>query len=113
MSAKRKRVEEIEDGGGSGSDAGGEQPTTGTFARAFAAVMKRVIAPERDAVLAKRKTLVQKQVERDNISSKAASDLRKQRKASRVAQLVIPTPDVQGYERQLKKVATKGGMLTS
>lgn len=84
--------------------------TPGLFARAFEAVMKREIAPEKGtAVLAKRKTVVQKQLDKERVEAKAAAELRKQRKAARVAQLVVPAPDAQGYERQLKKVATKGG----
>jgi len=57
----------------------------------------------------KRKTVVQKQLDKQRIEAKAAAALSKQRKAARVAQLVVPAPDSQGYERQLKKVATKGG----
>ena len=84
----------------------------GLFARAFEAVMKRDIAPEKGtAVLAKRKTAVAKQVDRERLEAKAAAELRKERKAARVAQLVVPTLDTLGYERQLKKVATKGGAI--
>jgi hypothetical protein len=108
---KRKR-----ESSGSHNDPPLDEPAVvpadaGAFARAFSAVMKRSIDPEKGAVLAKRRTLVQKQLAREKLEAAAAHDLRKQRKAARVAQLVVPAPDVQGYERQLKKVATKGGAL--
>jgi hypothetical protein len=112
MSLKRKRVESVETESTDRKVVESEG-SSDAFARAFASVMKRDIAPDKGAVLAKRKTAVLKQIDREKLAAKASSDVRKQRKAARVAQLVVPATDVLGYERQLKKVATKGGMRRS
>ena len=110
---KRKRVEtptaRDADGESQQEDVAEGPGSFATFEKAFESVMKREIAPEKGAVLAKRKTVIQKQLDRERIEAKAAAEQRKLRKAARVAQLVVPAPDAQGYERQLKKVATKGG----
>jgi hypothetical protein len=59
-------------------------------------------------VLAKRKTSIMKELEANAVDKERVKELRKERELSKKRQLVIPDVSTANYERQLKKLATKG-----
>ena len=63
----------------------------------------------KNPVLAKRKTSLMKEVEELHIQKEANKESRIERKRKREKFLVLPNPITADFEKQLRKVATKGG----
>jgi hypothetical protein len=110
--AKRAARDDDEDGGS--VDDSAAAPTSGGgggFAAAMAKVLGRSLSSGANPVLAKRHTAGQK------IAAKRAADVKevklkaREKKAARRAHLAAPEAAPADYERQLRKVATKGGAL--
>jgi ribosomal protein L18E len=64
-------------------------------------------------VLAKRKTAMMKDMEADKANMKRIKLARIERKAEQTKQLVVPDVTTADYERQLKKLATRGGKISA
>lgn len=101
-----------DDGAGSdaGSDAGNAPPAS--VAGGFAAAMSKVLArsvTKTNPVLAKRHTAAEKIVAKEKAETKVSRLKTREKKAARRAHMQLPDVTKQDYERQLKKVATKGG----
>ena len=60
-------------------------------------------------VLAKRKTTIMKELEKEKSSKDRLKLVRKQKKEDKGKFLVVPDHSTTDYERQLRKVATRGG----
>ena len=60
-------------------------------------------------VLAKRKTTIMKELEKEKSSKDRLKLVRKQKKEDKGKFLVVPDHTTTDYERQLRKVATRGG----
>lgn len=60
-------------------------------------------------VLARRKTSIMRKIEADRDSARTLKKLRLSKKVDRDRQMLIPDITNTNYERQLKKVATRGG----
>ena len=63
-------------------------------------------------MLAKRKTAIMKELETEYADRDRLKKLRIERREQRVKHLVIPDHTTLDYERQLRKVATRGGRLS-
>ena len=63
----------------------------------------------KNPILAKRKTAMMKEVENENLNREDVKQNRMERKMKRDRFLVPPDPLTNDFERQLRKVATKGG----
>ena len=77
----------------------------------FATVMSKILnqpIQKKVPVLAKRKTTVMKEIETERENRDRLKKLRMKRKAERDRQIVLPSVLQNDYERQLKKVATRG-----
>jgi hypothetical protein len=61
-------------------------------------------------VLAKRKTAMMKEVEGSRLDSDKSKRQRLEKKAEKEKQLVIPDASSADFERQLRKLATRGGL---
>ena len=62
-------------------------------------------------MLAKRKTAIMKELEEEFADRDRLKRLRAQRKLAREKHIVIPDVSTADYERQLRKVATRGGTV--
>jgi hypothetical protein len=90
-----------------------EEITGAGGADGFADAMSRILSsniPKAHAnpVLAKRKTTLMKQIEGDREDQQRVKKLRAKRLVERDRHMTVPTVLSQDFERQLKKVATKG-----
>lgn len=112
--------EEPNDDGSSGSDDGGsdsqmsDNGPSDDKVDGFADMMTKILnqkIPGKVAVLAKRKTQIMKDIEGDKGDKERLKRLRMERKAQREKQLVVPDQTSADYERQLRKLATRGGEL--
>lgn len=63
----------------------------------------------KNPILAKRKTAMMKEVENEHLKREDVKQNRMERKVKREKFLVLPDPLTNDFERQLRKVATKGG----
>lgn len=70
---------------------------------------KCIILPYKVAVLAKRKTALMKEIETEQRDLKQLKKQRIEKKADRSKQMVAADPSTSDFERQLKKLATRGG----
>jgi hypothetical protein len=61
-------------------------------------------------VLAKRKTALMKEIETDHKETRDMKRLRLERKMEKSKQMVAPDASTADFDRQLKKLATRGGM---
>ena len=80
----------------------------------FANVISKILSQNVNGkipVLAKRKTSKMKEIEAMKDEKEQQKKLRTERKAEREKQVVIPTVITLDYERQLKKLATRGGLI--
>lgn len=78
----------------------------------FASVMAKILSEDLGGVapiLAKRKTALMKEMEIEKQSKHDSTKIKKQRKLEREQQLVVPSVDVTNYEKNLKKMASRGG----
>jgi hypothetical protein len=78
----------------------------------FSNVLSKILTQTVDnkvPVLATRKTSVMREIEKERKDKNHLNYVRVQRHADRYRQLVVPTILYADYERQLKKVATRGG----
>lgn len=97
----KKEVEDEDDGEEGGGDG-------------FASVMSKILnqpIQKKVPVLAKRKTSVMRDIEVERENRDRLKKLRIKRKSERDRQIVIPNVLQNDYERQLKKVATRGGIF--
>ena len=60
-------------------------------------------------MLAKRKTAIMKEMEADKANKERLKKMKVDRIAEKEKQLIIPTIMTTDYERQLRKLATRGG----
>ena len=59
--------------------------------------------------MAKRKTPLMKEIETDRQDQVKLKKMRLDRKKDKMKQMVVPTSATNDFERQLKKLATRGG----
>lgn len=100
---KRPRAEE----GGMSASAKRSAGEAG-FASAMGKIMARDLSGKATPVLAKRKTTQQKQADKAAVAVKEDAKKNKAKKKLRKAHLVAPDPLQADFERQLRKVSTKG-----
>jgi hypothetical protein len=104
---KRRRAVEPQAEAAAGSGTGAAAPVS-AFAAALGKVLARDLSGKATPVLAKRRTAQEKHADRAAIAAREEKKLRKSRKKLRKLHLVAPAPQGSDFERQLRKVATKG-----
>ena len=104
--------DEEAEGGASGSSAGAAASAPGSgnaaFASAVTKIMSRTVSSD-TALLAKRHTAAEKLVAQEKLETKSEKSRMRERKIARKAHMMMPQSANLDFERQLKKVATKGG----
>jgi hypothetical protein len=100
---KRQRAEEDSE-----KDVDAASTDGAGFGAAMSKIMARDLTGKATPVLAKRKTAQAKQADKAALAIKEDAKKRKLRKRARKAHLVVPDPLQADFERQLRKVATKG-----
>lgn len=98
--------EDDEDGDGNGEDEDGGEKKDG-----MADMMSKILhqsIPNSNPVLAKRKTVIMREMEEGKEDRDRLKRQRMQRKAEKEKQLVVPDAATADYESQLRKLATRG-----
>lgn len=93
------------------NDVSKEEPEKGSFAFALKSILAQEVKGK-VPVLAKRKTEAMVDMEEQRREADRLKRLRKEKKAEREKQLTIPDFGTENYERQLKKLANRGGLFT-
>ena len=99
---------------GASMDDVAESTAASSSGNGFAAAMSKVLGrtvTKSNPVLAKRHTAAEKIVAKEKQETKVAKLKTRDKKLARRAHMQLPDVTKQDYERQLKKVATKGGSL--
>lgn len=94
------------------NDEMGEEEISNSKNDGLAEMMSKILnqkVPNKNPILAKRKTAMMKEVENDNLKREDVKQNRMDRKVKREKFLSLPDPLNNDFERQLRKVATKGG----
>lgn len=107
---RKERTVDDDDHDGNAHDGAGdsEQAAGRGFAAAMSKVLGRTVSKS-NPVLAKRHTAAEKLVAKQKEESKATKLKTREKKLARRAHMQLPDVTQQDYERQLRKVATKGG----
>ena len=83
------------------------------FSNVMAKILGQSVGGKKVPVLAKRKTSVMREIETERENREQMKKLRSSRKAERDKQMLVPSVLQNDYERQLKKVGTRGGNVHS
>ena len=102
--------EEDEERAAAAAAAAAPPPTAANsaFAAAVSKIMARNVTAD-TALLAKRHTAAEKLAEKEAVEEKTAKARSRERKLARRAHMALPQSANPEFERQLRKVATKGG----
>lgn len=102
-------IESDEELDSDGYDEDGNETTTND---GLSVMMSKILNQNitKNPILAKRKTAAMKEIEENHFKKEESKIQRIERKKKREMFLVPPNPLSSDFERQLRKVATKGGM---
>ena len=95
-----------------GSEEEEEEEEEGGGRDGMADMMARLLQQQvsgRVPVLAKRKTTIMKQLDGEKAAKDRLKEARRQKREDKAKFLVVPDHSTGDYERQLRKVATRGG----
>jgi Rrp15p len=90
-------------------DEAAEGDKGGGMGDVMARILGQQLTTESAPVLAKRRTKAMKEMEAESVRKAAAVARRAERRAQQTQQLHIPDASTMEHERQLKKIATRGG----